>query len=538
MSMKTSSILNDVLGPVMSGPSSSHTAAPGKIGLTVSKLWGGKVTAADVVYDERGSYPSTHVGQGSDFGFAAGLQGMPTDHPCFRDSIKTARENGVRIRFLFAELGAHHPNEARIDIYEEDGERVALSVLSFSTGGGTFLIPEIDGFRIHYDGQRKKCYICCIDEAVPKIDALLFSLHCVYTKEKIDPMRTTFTGLLPEEAVLFEVEAASLAAQQLPESLENISGILYIREIESVVPVPLRLEPAVPFACAEEMLAYCDTNGIDSMPELALLYECSLGAIGLEDIDQCMRHVLCVMRRSMMPPPADDPVKMLIAPMISERLMRLNKLPVDMGVLECCMKSAVAVMENSCIHRAIVAAPTAGSSGILPATIVALGERLCYSDMQIINALWTAGLVGAFIANQATFGGEVAGCQAEVGAAACMAAAGVVQLLGGNIRQCLDAASIAMHSFLGLICDPIGGITEVPCIERNVTATAVVVMASNMAMCGMTSHIPLDETICTMLSVGKMLPDELCCTCRGGLCATKTGKELAAEVAKSLLQRL
>lgn len=115
-----------------------------------------------------------------------------------------------------------------------------------------------------------------------------------------------------------------------------------------------------------------------------------------------------------------------------------------------------------------------------------------------------------------------------------MAAAGVVQLLGGSIQQGFDAAAIAMYSHLGLICDPIAGLTETPCIERNVTATAVVIMSANMALCGMTSLIPLDETIGAMLAVGKMLPDDLRCTCKGGLCATKTGRDLAAYVKNKL----
>ena len=111
-----------------------------------------------------------------------------------------------------------------------------------------------------------------------------------------------------------------------------------------------------------------------------------------------------------------------------------------------------------------------------------------------------------------------------------MAAGGVVQLLGGDIDQSMNSACIALQSLLGLICDPIGGLTEFPCIERNVTASAVAVMSANMALCGMRSLIPLDETIQTMLRVGQMLPRELCCTCEGGLCTTPTGLHLAQTV--------
>ena len=146
--MKKSSILNDVLGPVIAGPSSSHTAGPGKIGLAVRSMWGKKIRNVDVVYEQGGSYPSTHVGQGSDFGFAAGLMGMTTDDPRFRDSLSLAGEQGVNVTFRFADLGLPHPNTARIDVVE-DG-KVQLSALSFSTGGGTFEIVEMDGFAISH----------------------------------------------------------------------------------------------------------------------------------------------------------------------------------------------------------------------------------------------------------------------------------------------------------------------------------------------------------------------------------------------------
>ena len=151
--MKPHSILNDVLGPVMAGPSSSHTAAPAKIGFAVRELWGGPIRAARVVYDEAGSYPSTHVGQGSDFGFAGGLLGMKTSEACFRESLRLAKERGMEITFAIGPLDARHPNEARIDVLDGEGGR-AFSALSFSTGGGTFLIPEMDGFAVEYDGQR------------------------------------------------------------------------------------------------------------------------------------------------------------------------------------------------------------------------------------------------------------------------------------------------------------------------------------------------------------------------------------------------
>ena len=151
---------------------------------------------------------------------------------------------------------------------------------------------------------------------------------------------------------------------------------------------------------------------------------------------------------------------------------------------------------------------------------------------EIQKALLAAGLVGAFIANQATFGGEVGACQAENGSASAMAAAGLVQLMGGSVRQAFAAASLAMQNMLGLVCDPVGGRTEIPCIGRNVNAVFNAALSANMVLCGFDPVIPLDETILAMGEVGKQLPEALRCTCRGGLCTTATGRRLSEELNK------
>jgi len=526
--MKCSSILNDVLGPIMTGPSSSHTAAPGRIGLAVGQLWGKKVHRARVIYDSAGSYPNTHIGQGSDFGFAGGLLGYHIDDPRFGDSISLAKQTDTNISFEIGILGFHHPNEAQIDVYDDENPTVSMSVLSHSTGGGTFLLMEMDGFEIEFDGGRKKYYIACGSEACEKsISKDLKQAGAQFVIRQSRNTRTTYVSVPSHEAILFEVEAASLENDMLPPGILENSHVLYFRTADAIVPAPLRLNPHVPFESSHGALQYAAEHKIDSIARLAVEYECSLSFLNRDDAYEKMRHVLRVMRLSMQPPPENSPSHNLLMPQYANHFKNINKLPIDMGAANGCMTSAVAVMENSCAHQVIVAAPTAGSSGVIPAAIVAVGETLGCSDNQILDALWASGLVGGFISNQATFGAELAGCQAEIGSAACMAAAGLVELLNGTIDQSFHAACIAMQSFLGLICDPVGGLTEFPCIERNVTAATVSIMAANMALCGMKSLIPLDETIQAMLAVGESLPSELRCTCKGGLCGTPTGIKLS-----------
>ena len=527
--MKQSSILNDVLGPIMTGPSSSHTAAQGKIGRAVSRLWGRPVTAAAEVYDCHGSYPNTHEGQGCDFGFTAGLLGLDMDDPRFRDSLQLARQQGVEMEFRVEPLKGEHPNEARVDVLTGPGGPVGLSVLNQSTGGGTFLLVELNGFPIAYNGQREKAFlICAADETDTAAQALTAAGGQFELRRPAEHPATA--GAMPRgAAALFEIELTSLPGHRLPEAAERAALALYC--CTPLVPVPLRLKPEEGFFTAEGALKYAAEHGSVSMAELAMRYESRLGIADRRQLEQGMAHVLQAMERSMTPPPADDPVPNYLVPRQAAELD--DEMPLDMGALNGCMRNAMAVMENGCAHRVVVAAPTAGSSGVIPASVVGVGRTLGHTEGEILDALWASGLVGAFIANQATFGAEVAGCQAEIGAAACMAAAGMVQLLGGTVEEGFHAAALAMQSLLGLICDPVAGLVEFPCVQRNVTASVMAAAAANMAMKGVRSPIPLDETIRAMLDVGQALPAPLRCTCEGGLCATPTGQRLARQAAEA-----
>lgn len=545
--MKTISILNGVLGPVMAGPSSSHTAAPGKIGRAVRQLWGRDIGRATVTYDASGSYPKTHIGQGSDFGFTGGLLGMSADHPDFWDSIRLSKEKGNDIRFEIAPLTAGHPNEARIDVFKGKNRVPAMSVLSHSTGGGTFLLTEMDGFPIENDGQRGHCYLCADETAIPGLVQKLNAMGAVF--ELLSRTGTATGGvILPEHARLADVELQSLPKAPAVSEIFKADGLIYLRTLPAIAAAELRLNASPPFTTAAGAAAYAAEHPRAAMSDLALVYETALCIESEAAIRKQMKRILSVMRSSMLPPPENWPVTTYIVPAMAAALKRAEdtghmgrtanmghtanrrktgEAALDMGILNGAMSTAAAVMENSCAHRTVVAAPTAGSCGVIPAAVVNLGERLGCDDEMILNALWAAGLIGSFIANEATFGAEAAGCQAEIGSAAAMAAAGVVELSGGTVIQGFHAASIAMQSLMGLICDPVAGLTEFPCIERNVTAANVAVTSANMALCGMTSPIPLDETVLTMLEVGKMLPRELRCTCGGGLCTTPTGRGLA-----------
>lgn len=190
---------------------------------------------------------------------------------------------------------------------------------------------------------------------------------------------------------------------------------------------------------------------------------------------------------------------------------------------------ALAVQEVNAAMGVIVAAPTAGGAGILPAVLTGLASARLVPDERVIDALATAGLIGAVIAERASLSGAEGGCQAETGAAAGMAAGAATEMLGGTPTQAGHAVSLAMQGTLGLICDPLGGLVELPCVFRNATGSAIALSGIEMALAGIEFAIPVDEVIDVMGQIGREMDVRYRETAGGGLAATPTGRRLAKE---------
>ena len=187
------------------------------------------------------------------------------------------------------------------------------------------------------------------------------------------------------------------------------------------------------------------------------------------------------------------------------------------------MEKAIKMGESNACMKRIVAAPTAGSCGVLPAVFLSLEEEKKYSVEEMVKALYVSAGIGGIIAQRASVSGAAGGCQAEIGAASAMAAGGVAFLLGGDAEALSHAAAMAMKNLLGLACDPVAGLVEVPCVKRNVIGAVNALTAADLAGAGIRSRIPPDEVFDAMRNVGRMLPEDLKETGKGGLAATPTG---------------
>ena len=281
------------------------------------------------------------------------------------------------------------------------------------------------------------------------------------------------------------------------------------------------------FKNAKELLALCQKKKLP-ISEVMRQREILLGETTAEIVDQRMDRVLEIMKDAAFSPIKDPVISM--GGLIGGEARKLCEFH-DLGkslcgnVLGKGITYAMATLETNASMGLIVASPTAGSAGIVPGMMLALQEVYGFSDKKIRQALFNAGAIGYLAMRNATVAGAVGGCQAEVGIASAMAASAAVELLGGTPLQCTYAASTVLMNMLGLVCDPVGGLVEYPCQNRNAAGVSNALIAAEMSLAGITQFIPLDEMIDAMFTVGKKLPAELRETALGGCAATPSACE-------------
>lgn len=457
------SIFNDVLGPVMRGPSSSHCAAALRLGRLARDLLGGEFTGVLVQFDRAGSLPTTHESQGSDMGLCGGLLGWEADDERLPNAVRCLREAGVELRFEVGEFGDPHPNTYRLTLWSDSERR---SLVGISTGGGMIEVLELDGERVSLCGDR--------------------------------------------EVLLADG-----------------------RRLRPVLPVTTPDDLRLPFTSLAELLAYDDSRGLD-LWRLAVAYECARGGLSREEVLARAADLGGLLQRSVAAGLAgthyEDRLLGAQSPGYQQALAAGRLL--DAGALNRAILYVSALMEVKSSLGVIVAMPTAGACAALPGVVLALAEERGQGLEAVARAFLAAGLVGLLITSAWTFAAEVGGCQAEGGSAAAMAAAALVTLADGSQAQALAAASLALQSMLGLICDPIANRVEAPCLGKNLLAAGNALTCANLALAGFDPVLPLDEVIDAARRVGEQMPRELRCTALGGLSTTPTSLALEARLAR------
>jgi L-serine dehydratase len=506
--MKAISILNHVLGPVMRGPSSSHTAGAFHIGCMARSLLGGPPRRAVLAFDPAGSYAATYAAQGADRGFAMGLMNKPLTDEAFFTALPDAAAAGVEIRFELRPLaGADHPNTVELDLTSAAGAR--LKLVARSIGGGEVEIIRIADRPVLFNGSAFEVLVEVAADKSSAAHALLaadgFLLEC--------SDNSTGGGCVR----LCARRKAKLSASTC-EKLRALTA-----EVWESAPVYFVQTGQPLFASAAEMVK-CGA----SLGRTALAYEAQL--LGMSEA-----AVLAEMLRRY------DIMARAVARGLAPDFSGLQLLPACAGKIFCAAAAgqlssqslhtraaarALAVMHVDGAMGVVCAAPTGGSAGVIPGTLVTLAEERQLTREQIGLALMAAGAIGLIVAQRATFAAEVAGCQVEIGASGAMAAAAVVDALGGTARQACDAAAIAFQNTMGSVCDLLHGMVEIPCHTRNAAAAAAAFVNADLVLGGYPNLIPLDETIDAVYAVGRALPPELRCTSRGGLAVTPAAQKL------------
>ena len=518
--------LTDIIGPIMVGPSSSHTAGALRIARMAKNLLA--APPSQVTFTLYGSLACTQSGHGTDKALVAGLLGMAPDDLDIRNSFERAHEAGLHFAFICnPDKAVDHPNTVDLLIKDQQGE--TLEVRGVSIGGGAAVIKRIDGIEVDITGEHTSLVVRQRDET----GVLAHIAGCVSEYEvNIGTARMFRTRRGSGAYTVLEVDGALPLA--VKGCIERHPAVYDVRIVPADSPAGKLMDPHPPsaeeaerrfsacdFTTGTELLARC-TEQEGSLADAFLAREEALDALdGCHcDAYAYADRALAVMRASATGPLREPVLSMggLIGGEARKVHAAREQRPSVVDKLTGrAMEYALAVLETNASMGRIVAAPTAGSSGVVPGVLLALEEERGYGTEVLQKGLLAAAAVGYLIARNATVSGAEGGCQAEIGSAAAMAAAATVEMAGGSPTQALSAASNALTSLMGLVCDPIGGLVEIPCQKRNATAAATALVCAQIALADIDNLVNFDETVAAMDAVGRSLPFELRESALGGI---------------------
>ena len=527
--------LSDIIGPVMIGPSSSHTAGALRIAAMARRLCPSAPTRVE--FRLYGSFAYTYRGHGTDRALCAGVLGMPADDLRIRDSIALAAESGMQVEFApLPDAPYNHPNTVDVVMQQSDGSE--LVVRGESVGGGAAVLTRINDIDVRITGENSSAIIRQRD--VPGVLAHIMS---VISESGINIATVNCYRERRGTLAYTVLETDSLLPSEVQERITSHPDIKALRTIpadnaEAALGEPSAADlarfEAVDFVDGAALYAYCQEHGCSIAEAFRAREDALCSALGEpNNLDAYLDYVVEVMRASATGPLEEAPRTM--GGLIGGEAHALDGYfsggdgavrtaagagPLLQGLPACATRYALAVLETNASMGRIVAAPTAGSSGVIPAVLLALQDERDLDAAAMREALLVAAAVGYLIARNATVSGAEGGCQAEIGSAAAMAAAAAAFIAGGSATDSLNAAGNALESMLGLVCDPVGGLVETPCQKRNATAALVALASADIALAGVANLSMFDETVEAMYKVGRSLPFELRESALGGMAAT------------------
>ncbi len=507
------SIFNDVIGPVMRGPSSSHCAASLRIARLCRDLMDENIKDILIEFDPNGSLATTHKSQGSDMGLFGGFLGWEAHDERLPQSDKHIVTAGINVKIDIVDIGNGHPNLYKITLHNSKETRKLTAI---STGGGMIEVIAIDDVPVSMAGDYFETLVYCKEP-----ENIIAFLKATTTYDEIEFHKG--------ELSFIEIKAQAFLDEGICKELKAMEGVLFIKQLQPVLPVMARKNLKVPFITCTQMMEY-NAGKNKALWQLAVDYEMARGNISAPEVVEKMRNIIHIMGNAievgLKGTKYHDRILGAQSPQFREKMDAGKLLGGDANNRIIMYTSAMMEVKSS--MGVIVAAPTAGSCGALPGALFGTAHSLELPEDVLVKAMLSAGLIGVFIAAHATFAAEVGGCMAETGSGGGMAAAAIVEMKGGTLQQSIAASSLALQNSLGIICDPIGNRVEAPCLGRNVMAATNAVSCANMALSDYEQLIPLDEVIETMKAVGDQIHHTLRCTNLGGLSITNAAKKIEA----------
>jgi L-serine dehydratase len=512
------SIFNDVIGPVMRGPSSSHTAASWRIARLCLDILDEPLKKAIIDFDKDGAWAANYSEQGTVMGINGGLLGLDIIDDRMKNWEALAEKMGVDIHYEINSFPTNHTNTVRLTLEGANGRKVQF--LAASTGGGAFEIQQIDDFQVNIRGDYFEILIWHSTD-----DSILENIKTAFSQNVLLFQSSN------KNKTLINIKSSKEMAPEIITRIKTEYAFDEIVAIKPILPIVAGNENALPFTTITSLLEYAGNHNLD-MGELGLLYEQYQSGLPKNVLMQKMESIIGIIENSIQTGLAGTVYKDRILHRQSHLVKRAENdgKILRNAVINNTIACVTAIMEAKSAMEVIVANPTAGSCGTIGGVLKALADELNSSSEELVKAYFASGLIGAYFANGPGFSAEEHGCQVECGAASGMAAAGIVQLMGGAAKQAVDAASLAIQNMIGLVCDPVADRVEVPCLGKNISAAMNAISSATMACSGFDAVIPLEEVIQTVARVGEQMPACVKCTGRGGLSITAASVQIKEQL--------
>jgi L-serine dehydratase len=498
----------------MRGPSSSHTAASWRIARICRDLLLEPLKKAVVEFDKQGAWASNYLEQGTVMGINGGLLGLEITDQRMKDTESLANEKEIDIRYDIVSFPTNHTNSVRLTLESKTGKN--LQVVAISIGGGAIEIQKIDDHDVSIRGNfyelliRKK-------NRVPFPEDIQNYINKNEASSRISD----------ENDQLINLKFPNNIPVDLIEKLKSSPVVDQFVLVKPILPIVSGNGREIPFTSIQSLLDYAHKNNL-SLGDIGLVYEHCLSGLSDHDLESKMGKIIEIIENSINIGLKGTQYKNRI---LHQQSNLIRKAETEGKILKNSLINNTiayvsAIMEAKSAMEVIVANPTAGSCGTIGGVLSGVAEDLNSTSEDLISAYFASGIIGVYFAQGPGFSAEEHGCQAECGAASGMAAAGIVQLMGGTAKQATDAASMAIQNMIGLVCDPVADRVEVPCLGKNISAAMNALSSATMACSDFDAVIPLEEVIQTVFNVGTMMPACVKCTGKGGLSITDTSLQI------------